>query len=92
MGLPVGQSFCVMGVTSAFPTNSLKPENSDSSLGHENTRGAPEIKIRSLKKKIALPLESRKSFTGTSRVGSRVVGTAFTLAASELYLALVSRC
>lgn len=51
-----------MGVTSAFHTNSLKPENSDSSLGHENRRVAPEIKNKVFKEEHSLTIEKQERF------------------------------
>ena len=84
---------CGVRGTSAFPTYSLIQRIQTAPwVMRTIKRVAPEIKIKSLKKKIALPLGSRRGLSGASGVGHRMVGAALNLAASELYLALLSRC
>lgn len=84
---------CGVRGTSAFPTYSLIQRIQTAPWVMRTVkRVAPEIKIKSLKKKIALPLGSRRGLRGASGMGPRMVGAALNLAASELHLVLVNRC
>lgn len=54
---------CVVWGTSAFSTNSLKPENPDNSLGHENSqkRGSRD-KNKVLKEENSLTIGKQERF------------------------------